>query len=131
MLVSQLYPRRYATGEDLKGTTPTKAIRTVVMEKVGPVMKPVIYFQGQPRGVILNATLANDIKAILGDNTDGWINMPVTLWSKSIMINSIVRWPMRATNAAAAAPATPPPAPLRPAHFDPDLNTLVYTQETP
>ena len=126
MLVSKLYPRRYATGEDLAGKTPTLPVRKVTMEKVGPVQKPVIYFHGAQKGIVLTATLARDIRDILGDDTDGWTDQPVTLSTRRVVIDSRVCWSIRASS---AAPATPPPAPTRAGHYDPDLDAIVYQEQ--
>lgn len=81
MQISRVFPRRYATADDLAGQTPTLPIARVVMEKVGPVQKPVAYFFKARKGIVLNATLARCIAGIYGDDTDAWTGKPVTLYT--------------------------------------------------
>lgn len=79
MNISQLYPRRFANGNDIGAATPTLPICKVTMEQVGPVRKPVIWFLGARKGIILHATLARQIAAIHGDDTDQWHGKRVTI----------------------------------------------------
>lgn len=79
MLISQTYPRKYATAEDLAGKDLDLTIARVTLEQVGPVQKPVAFFFGAKKGIILSATLARQIAALHGDDTAGWHGRRVNL----------------------------------------------------
>lgn len=86
MRVQEMFPRRYASGEDLKGRAVEVTIARVQQEEMRPgggppVKKWVIYFQGAQRGVVLGRTLAYQIAEALGDDdTDHWPGKRVTLY---------------------------------------------------
>jgi len=60
MKISELYPRRFARGSDLKGTA-TVTIKEITQEELHPLGKPVekyvLWFTETPRGVILTRPL--------------------------------------------------------------------------
>lgn len=85
MNITTVFPRKYASGNDLQDKTPTLEIASVVMEKMADTVKPVIYFHGAKRGVVLSPTLARQIADIIGDNeTDKWIGRSVTLYADRV-----------------------------------------------
>ena len=84
MNVNTMYPRKYLSGDDLVGKTPTgriRAITKVVMRPGGVATDTyIIWFHRAEKGVILTAGLARQIAAIHGPETDGWINKRITLY---------------------------------------------------
>lgn len=86
MRVQEMYPRRYASGEDLKGRPVKVTIARVQQEEMrpgggSPVKKWVIYFRDAQRGVILSRTLAYQIAEALGeDDTSNWPGRRIVLY---------------------------------------------------
>lgn len=117
MKISEIFPRKYATGEDLKGQPYTLTVRTVQMEEMHPQPgapaeeKPVIYFAGTQKGIILSPTLARQIQAILGDETNEWTGKRITLYPQPMTVAGKARIAIRA-RPAANGPSQPPAAML-------------------
>ena len=93
MKISQMYPRRYATGEDLQGKAYTMTIAKITKEKMHPqpgapeIEKWVLYFQETKKGVILGRTLAFQIAELLGsEETDDWVGKQITLYPQPMLV---------------------------------------------
>jgi hypothetical protein len=83
MNINQVFPRKYAIGQDIDGKQPTLAIRAVTLEQMGESheKKPVIWFTGAKKGVVLNKTMARAIAELYGPETDSWTGKYVTLYA--------------------------------------------------
>jgi hypothetical protein len=115
MNIDDVFPSKWIDPADLKGKDVTLTIEAVQMEKVGMDSKPVIYFKGARKGLIINPTRKNSLKAALGSaNTDDWIGQEVTLYvgissfnqKETIMIRE--RSAVGAQPVRAAAASMPP-----------------------
>lgn len=85
MNISTVFPSKYARGIDLQNKTPILKIASVVMEKMADTVKPVIYFHGAKRGVVLSPKLARQIAEIIGDNeTDRWVGHSIMLYADRV-----------------------------------------------
>ena len=82
MRTSEAFPSIYITAGDLQGRDVTVKIREYRMEEVGKDKdrKPVLYFEGTEKGLILNVTNANTIEAVYGDEMDDWIGAEIILY---------------------------------------------------
>jgi hypothetical protein len=89
MKISEVYPRRFARGADLKGPTAV-TIKAITQEKLHPAGRPttklVLWFEESPRGVILTRPLALQISDFLGDETDSWIGSQITLYPQPLNV---------------------------------------------
>ena len=89
MNISELYPRRFARGADLKGPA-TVTIKAVTQEELHPngrpVKKFVLWFEETPRGVILNRPLAVQLAELLGDDTETWGAQKITLYPEPMVV---------------------------------------------
>lgn len=74
MKASDVFPGKYLKAVDLGTSTPVVVIAKVVMEKItDDETKPVVYFVGKEKGVVLNKTNFNTIEEITGEpDTDHW-----------------------------------------------------------
>jgi hypothetical protein len=86
MNINIIYPRKYAIGQDIDGKQPTLAIRAVTLEQMGEAhdKKPVIWFTGAKKGVVLNKTMARAIADMYGPETDNWTGKYVTLYTEAV-----------------------------------------------
>jgi hypothetical protein len=86
MKISSAFPSKYLRAADLDGRQVTVEIAHVELEEVGTgeEPKPVLYFQGKAKGVVLNKTNANVIATLYGDDTDDWTGQSVTLFSAHV-----------------------------------------------
>jgi hypothetical protein len=93
MKLNQMFPKRFATGEDFQGKELTLTIAKITCEKMRA--KPnapeeerwVIYFKETQKGIILRKTLAFQIGEALGsDETDYWIGKRVTLYPQPMTV---------------------------------------------
>ena len=115
MKISELFPRRYARGEDLNGKPVSLTVAHVTIEALHPqpgspaIDKPVLYFQRATRGVILSPALARQIAALLGDDTDTWTGKRITIYPEPMRVAGRDCVAIRA-RAATNGESTPPPA---------------------
>jgi hypothetical protein len=114
MKISEMFPRKYATGEDLQGKALMLTIAAVKAEKMTPqpgsppVDKYVLYFQEAKKGIVLNRTLAEQIAEIHGQETDDWIGKRITIYPVPMTVAGKHRIAIRA-RAAHDGEKTPPP----------------------
>jgi len=86
MKISDVFPRRFVTAEDLEKDVPC-FMDKVVMEKVfNPGTReeadhPILYVNGGKKGILLNKTNARTISDEYGDETDTWKGKPIVLYS--------------------------------------------------
>lgn len=84
MKLTDAFPSKYVRAEDLKGQRVVLTISHLVMEEMEnrdgeTERKPVLYFEGKKKGLVLNKTNANAIASLYGDETDEWKGMDITL----------------------------------------------------
>ena len=86
MKISSAFPSKYLRAADLDGRQVTVEIAHVELEEVGTgeEPKPVLYFQGKAKGVVLNKTNANAVASAYGDDTDDWMGQNVVLFSAHV-----------------------------------------------
>lgn len=118
MKLSEMFPRRYASGSDLNGHQPTLKISHIEREEMTPnpgskpELKFVIYFEKASKGIILSRALAEQIAQVCkSDDTADWIGKSVTLYTVAMKVAGKDRLAIRAK--APANGTTPPPAALQ------------------
>lgn len=82
MKIQEVFPSKYLKAADLQGRNITVEIKHVELEQVGSdkETRPVIYFVGKDKGLVLNKTNADVIGAIAGDETDDWVGVKIVLF---------------------------------------------------
>lgn len=81
MLISEAFPSKYLKAADLKERPTRVQMASIQMEDVGDdEIKPVLYFTGKDRGLVVNKTNANNIALVYGDDTDGWMGNDLILY---------------------------------------------------
>ena len=109
MNIDSAFPSNYLKATDIGDATPTVTIKEVVMEKLGEDTRPVMYFVGKDKGVVLNKTNATNIREAYGADTDEWTGKKVTLFTAWVdfqgrSVEAIRMRPSRGGSAPAAAP---------------------------
>ena len=67
--------------EDIGTARPVVTIERIEVEKVGEDTKPVLYFAGKDKGLVLNRTNSNTIIDLLGTpETEEWIGCRILLY---------------------------------------------------
>lgn len=86
MRISKAFPSTYLASHDLDGRDVTMTISEVKEEEVGRKReeKPVIYFEENEKGVVLNKTNAKVLSDLYGDDTDEWVGECITLFEKEV-----------------------------------------------
>ena len=84
MDINAAFPGTYLKAVDLKGRKVTVTMDRVAIEDVGGEHKPVLYFAGTDRGLVLNKTNGNLIAELHGPETDHWHGKKITLYSKRV-----------------------------------------------
>ncbi len=79
MKLNDMYPSNYLKSADVGKSRPIVTIQDVKMEKLGDDTKPVMYFQGKDKAMVLNKTNANTIAYHYGEDTDMWRGRPLEL----------------------------------------------------
>lgn len=72
MRISEAFPSKYLKAADLQGRNITVVVDRVEMETIGDDRRPIAYFRGKEKGLVLNKTNSNNIAAVYGDDTDDW-----------------------------------------------------------
>ncbi len=114
MNINGAFPSSYLKAADLQGRRAMVTISHVAMEDIGDDHKPVLYFVGKEKGIVLNRTNANMISEIAGtEETDGWKGKAVVLFSTKVDFQGrrvdAIRVDRPAPGSQPAAPQPPPP----------------------
>ena len=84
MVISAAFPSNYVKAADLNGKPRPLTIRTCVMEELGQgsdkETKPVLYFNGAQKGLVLNKTNTKVIVEAYGKETINWEGKPVEVF---------------------------------------------------
>lgn len=83
MNINQAFPSKYLKASDLNDQTVTVTIADIKIEQVGQDRdtKPVAYFQGKTKGLVLNKTNSRKIASIAGSpETDDWVGVEVAIF---------------------------------------------------
>lgn len=81
MNIDNAFPSNYLKASDIGDAQPTVTIKDVVMEKLGEDTRPVLYFSGKEKGVVLNKTNATNIREAYGPDTEEWTGKKVVLFT--------------------------------------------------
>lgn len=80
MKISSAFPSAYLKAADLQDRNLKVVMDRVEMEDIGGDHKPILYFQGKDKGLVLNKTNSNNIAAAYGDDTDMWSGQEIILY---------------------------------------------------
>lgn len=125
MNINEAFPGSYLKADDLKGHQVPVQIDRLVMDTIGDEHKPVLYFRGKERGLVLNKTNANMIIELLGTaETDEWTGQAIGLFPTKVdfqgrRVNAIRIYSPNGDEPKLGVTA-PPPAPAPVAPVDPD-----------
>ena len=84
MDITQSFPTKYLQKADFAQpklvTVDTVAMENVALDSQPADMKPVLYFKGSPKGMILNKTNANICTALWGNMTENWTGRQIVAY---------------------------------------------------
>jgi hypothetical protein len=117
MNINTAFPSKYVKAAEIPEEGLVATIDRVEMQDVDGKgsMKPVLYFRGGTKGLVLNITNSKKIVQLVGsDNTDNWAGVKVTLYQSETEYagDTVACIRVRAAKDAAPAPAAPPVAAL-------------------
>ena len=88
MRISEAYPSKYLKAADLDGQDRAVSIRACIQEELGQgaemETKPVLYFDGGQKGLVLNKTNAQAIADDYGDDTEAWAGREIVLFIQKV-----------------------------------------------
>jgi hypothetical protein len=137
--INDVFPTKFLKAHDLKGKEPVVTIERVEFEPVGRSrdMKPVIYFAGKEKGIVLNKTNANKITEIAGSAiTEEWAGIKVKLYTAEADFGGDtydvirIKSPNGSTRMQRMTPL-PPPSKSAPPPEEDDLTTELTDDEIP
>lgn len=82
-----IFPSKYIKAEDLQGKSVTVQIANLEIEQIGKNKdeRPVLYFRGKQKGLVLNKTNTNKICDILGSSeTEEWFGQMIVLYPTEV-----------------------------------------------
>lgn len=114
MNINAAFPGTYLKAGDLQGRRVTVTMSHVNIEELGGEHKPVLYFEGKERGLVLNKTNANIIAELHGPETDDWVGHKITIYPARVEFQGKIVDAIRVDLNAAAAASQAPLAAQRP-----------------
>lgn len=116
MNINQAFPSKYLKAADLNGQAVVVTISRVVMEEVGQgtskEQKPVVYFEGKTKGMVLNKTNSIMITRLADTpDTDYWPGTKIRLVSVEVDFQGQSTPAIRVREMPKSHAAPPPPPP--------------------
>ena len=81
MNINDQFPSKFLKAADLNGGEVVVTIKDCIVEEIGEDKRPVLYFAGKEKGVVLNKTNATNISGAYGGDTDDWVGKKVVLYT--------------------------------------------------
>lgn len=112
MNINDQFPSKFLKAADLNGSEPIVTIKDCIVETIGEDKRPVLYFAGKEKGVVLNKTNATNISDAYGGDTDEWTGKKVVLFTAWVdfqgkSVESIRIRPAKANEGAKRASVAP------------------------
>lgn len=109
----------FLKADDLGNARVRVVIDRVELKEIDDKTKAIMYFQGKAKGLVINLTIAEQLKEIFQtDETDHWIGRQIILYrDASVMFGGKRVGGVRVASAetgTASAPTPPPPPPSPP-----------------
>ena len=85
--INDAFPSNYLKASDLQGSQPVVTIDRIGFEPVGQKreMKPVLFFAGKDKGMVLNKTNAKNIAHLVGSfETNDWPGFRIRLYTANV-----------------------------------------------
>lgn len=122
MRIGEAFPSKYLKAQDIPAAQMIPVIiDRIEIDNVGteekPEHKPVMFFKGKQKGLVLNKTNAEAISVVYGDETDSWIGRSISLFAATTSFQGKTMPCLRVAVAKATPPAqrqAPPPQVQRP-----------------
>ena len=113
MDINSAFPSTWLKNSDLNGRAVRLTMKDVVMEEVGDDHKPVLYFAGAKKGLVLNKINSAAIATAYGSDTDGWAGKIIEVYPDMTIFSGkptpcIRVRPVKVAAAPVAPPVTPP-----------------------
>lgn len=108
--IDSVFPSQYLKASDLNGASPVVTIERLAIEPIGRdrEMKPVLYFAGKSKGLVLNKTNASKIAELTGSkDTDDWASCQIRLYVTEAEFGGDTFETIRVKSAAAVAKPKP------------------------
>ena len=112
--INDAFPSNYIKASDLKNGQPVVVIDRIAFEPVGQKkeMKPILYFEGKEKGLVLNKTNAKNITGLVGSaETEDWIGFSIRLYATNVEFQGDTVEAIR-VKAAPVGSRRPPPMPV-------------------
>lgn len=115
MNINDQFPSKFLKAADLNGNQIVVTIKDCIVESIGEDKRPVLYFAGKEKGVILNKTNATNVSEAYGPDTDEWTGKKVVLYTAYVdfqgrSVESIrIRKPKDSEINGSAKPLASPP----------------------
>ena len=84
MRISDAFPSKHLKASDLQGTRAKVVMNYVDLQKIGDDTKPVLYFQGKQKGLVLNKVNSRTIADAYGDDTNSWTGCTIELFEAMV-----------------------------------------------
>lgn len=84
MNINDVFPSNYLKASDLQGHKVKLVIERVEMAEMGNEQKPVVYFEGKDKGLVLNKTKAGILAGSFSPETDGWIGREIGIYPTKV-----------------------------------------------
>lgn len=84
MNINKLFKSNYLKAADLEEDLTTMVIDRVEVAEFDTGEKPVLYFEGEDRGLVLNKTNTRAIGTAYGYETDSWVGKRVILFTTAV-----------------------------------------------
>lgn len=118
MNILSAFPTRFVSAQDLHGQSVTCTIERVTVEDLdddnGGTAKPVCYFTGMTKGLVLNKTNAMTIAAAYGNETDAWRGRQVVVYPTETDFRGKLTACIRVRVPLGTVNGVPQPAPAQP-----------------
>jgi len=123
--IDNVFPSHYLKASDLGDKAPVVTIERLEVEAIGrnKEMKPVLYFEGKEKGLVLNKTNAKKIADLTGSkDTDDWAGCRIRIYATETEFGGETVECIRVKAAGAEKPKPKP---------DPDADDALLGEEIP
>lgn len=121
MDINTAFPGTFLKAADLQGRQIPVVMERVEMEDVGGDHKPVVYFQGKERGLVLNKTNASIISDMYGSETGQWTGKRIVLYPARVEFQGRLVDAIRVQHPGVVQAPLPPPPPPADARLNDDI----------